>query len=205
MAKEYYIPVNFNQSGRVFNGLIETRKAVEACCGVLLGFLLCKLLPLPKGVVAISFYVFFCVGLGLFGFIGIRGEPVSTFLWYVWKWKKIRKKPYFYDPNGDAYTVTSSQIYMEEASAQDALADLVDGFRDRFSREAPEYIEGVTYTFAEDPFQERLRNAQERQQEDQASDENSADSDVPAPDGTDNLDLDDVMGDIGKAKKRRRS
>ena len=38
MAKLYNIPVNFNRSGYVFNGLLETRKAVEAVCGLLIGF-----------------------------------------------------------------------------------------------------------------------------------------------------------------------
>lgn len=197
MAKIYQIPVNFNQSGYVFNGLIETRRAIEGGAGALLGFLFCRLLPL-SGVASISIYVFFMLALAALGYFGIRGELISSCVVYVWKWRKIRKKPYLYNPNGEAYAISATQVHMDETAIQDIVADVLDDIRAKFDKAPPEYIEGKTFVFAEDPLAERIRSAQEKMDEDEydAEEIDAPDAADETPDSTGGLDLDDLIGSI---------
>lgn len=193
MAKIYRIPVNFNQSGYVFNGLIETRKAWEAAGGAVIGFLLCRLLPL-SGVIAISIYLMVMLIFALIGLRGIQGEPVTSYLFHMWNWLKIRKKPYLYNPNGETYTVSASQVHMDETSMQDMLADAWDSIRSKFESEAPEYIEGKTFVFASDPLTERLKDAQERQNEENEEHEGEDGEQETTADETDAQDDSDALG-----------
>lgn len=188
MSKIYHIPVNFNQSGYVFNGLIETRKAVEAVGGVLLGYLICKLLPLPSGLVSISIYVFVCLLMGMIGFVGIRGEPISSYLIYRHKWKKIRKKPFIYNPNGEVFAMPTAQVILDEPAIQDALADAWENFTAKFQQKQSDYVLGETFRFAEDPMIARMKNAQEQQSKPQEVPEETIDTTASAE-----LDMDELL------------
>jgi hypothetical protein len=203
MAKIYQIPVNFNQSGYIFNGLIETRRAIEAGAGALIGFLICRLLPL-SGIASISVYLFVMLILGALGYFGIRGELISSYVVYVWKWRKIRKKPYLYNPNGEAFAISAAQVHMDETAIQDVVADVLDDLRSKFDKAPPEYIEGKTFVFAEDPLAEKIRSAQEEMDEDEdeyEDDYEAGEHDAPntadeTPDGAGGLDLDGLIGSI---------
>lgn len=165
MAKEYRIPVNIKKGGYVLNGLLETRKAVEAVIGALLGFIVCQLLPLKGIVVIIVFHFLFIVSFALIGLLGVRGEPFSVFFVNYIHWKRNRKKPFIYNPNGETFAGSPTKMIFEERDAGDAMADMLDALKARFAKERPEYIEGKTFTFSEDPLVARLHDIEQMQQE----------------------------------------
>lgn len=165
MAKIYRIPVNFKKGGYVFNGLIETRKVIEAACGALLGLIICQILPLKNIVLSIMLHFVFILSFALVGFIGVRGEPFSVFFMNYVRWRKVRKKPFIYNPNGMTFSGSPTLRIFNEQDAGDVLADWFASFKAKFSKERPEYIEGETFQFAEDPLLIRLQSIEEQQME----------------------------------------
>lgn len=181
MSKIYHIPVNFNKSGYVLNGLIETRKAVEAGCGALLGLIICQLLPLNNLVLSIVCHLFFMATLAVLGFLGVRGDPFSVFLVNYLRWRAVRKHPFIYNPNGETFSGSPTKMLFEERDAGDVIADALDAFRAKFAKKDPEYIEGKTFRFAQDPTVSRLRSIEEQQKaytEELAQDAKSEQSDI---------------------------
>lgn len=174
MAKQYTIPMNINQSGRMLNGLLETRRVIEAAAGAVIGFVFCSIFPLPMGAFKISMYVFVCLILAFLGFVGIQGEPVSRFLVYWWKWRKVRKKPYFYNYACRTFTVSAAELHIEEAE-NNALADMLDSLKAKLSSSPTEHTEGETFVFADDPVEQWLLAAQQQR----AEETGDADSSVP--------------------------
>lgn len=163
MAKIYRIPVNFKKGGYVFNGLIETRKAVEAVCGALIGLIICQILPLKNIVLSILLHFLFIAAFAIIGFVGVRGEPFSVFFMNYMRWRKIRKKPYIYNPNGMTFAGSPTLRIFDEQDAGDVVADWLASIKARFAKERPEYIEGETFQFAEDPLLTRLQSIEEQQ------------------------------------------
>lgn len=198
MSKLYNIPVNFNRSGYVFNGLLETRKAVEAVCGLLLGLLVCKFLPLKGLVMKIVAHTFFMGAFGLLGLFGVRGDPFSVFFLNFLRWRKLRKKPYIYNPHGMTFAEAPAKMVFAEQDAGDLIADLLDGLHSKFSKPKPVYTEGETFKFADDPVLERLRMLEEQQNEllaQQAAEQAEMEESAPSP-GT--VDLDVLLEGIGR-------
>lgn len=163
MAKIYRIPVNFKKGGYVFNGLIETRKAVEAVCGALIGLIICQILPLKNIVLSILLHFLFIAAFAAVGFVGVRGEPFSVFFMNYMRWRKIRKKPYIYNPNGMTFAGSPTLRIFNEQDAGDVVADWFAAIKAKFAKERLEYIEGETFQFAEDPLLVRLQNIEEQQ------------------------------------------
>lgn len=194
MAKEYRIPVNFNKGGYVLNGLVETRKAVEAVCGALLGLLICQILPLKNIVLSIVLHLLFIAGFAIVGFVGVRGEPFSVFFINYMRWRRIRRKPYIYNPNGETFSGSPTKMIFEEQDAGDALADVLDAMKAKFQKEKPEYIEGRTFRFQEDPLVERLRNIEEQKKE---REEEEAREQQDQTDVSPDIDVDALMNELG--------
>lgn len=202
MAKEYIIPHNFNKSGYVLNGMIETRKAVEAGCGAVIGFLICQILPLKNPVWSIIIHILLIGLLGVIGFIGVRGDPTSVFLRNYWRWRKIRKKPFIYNPNGEAFVGSPTELIFEERDAGDIIADALDAFKEKFKPEKPEYVEGKTFMFAADPTLARLRDLSEQRDERKAAEELEAQINA-TPADPDNINIDDMVGSLAEPSQEK--
>lgn len=196
MAKIYHIPVNFNKSGYVLNGLIETRKAVEAGCGALLGFLICQILPLNNIVVSIILHLFLMTTFAVIGFLGVRGDPFSVFFVNYLRWRSIRKHPFIYNPNGEVFSGSPTKMLFEEQDAGDYIADALDALRAKFAKESPEYIEGKTFRFAQDPTVARLRSIEEQRK---AYSEEAAAN----PDEQSDINVDALMRDISSQTNKK--
>lgn len=202
MENKYNIPVNYNRSGYVLNGMVQTRKAVEAGVGALIGYIICNLLPLQGGIQSISYYILICGFFAMFGLAGIRGEPISTYFLNFCRWRKIRKKPYFYNPNGKAYSLSAADVMLESPDMRDKFADILDKMRSSLSSPEPEYIEGQTFRFAEDPLYERLDQAVEEKQKISPESSEAADkqSDNLIPDHTEQpeneLNIEEIIDNI---------
>lgn len=195
MSKIYHIPVNFNKGGYVLNGLVETRKAVEAGCGALLGLIISQILPINNIVLSIVCHLFFIVTLAIIGFIGVRGDPFSVFFMNYLRWRAVRKHPFIYNPNGEAFTVSPTEMLFDERDAGDMIADAMDAFRAKFEKEKPEYIEGKTFRFAEDPTVARLRSMEEQRRIMAAEEEPPSDQSQSGHDTAD-INVDTMMQGI---------
>lgn len=198
MAKIYRIPVNFKKGGYVFNGLIETRKAVEAVCGALIGLIICQILPLKNIVLSILLHFLFMAVFAIVGFIGVRGEPFSVFFMNYMRWRKIRKKPYIYNPNGMTFAGSPTLRIFNEQDAGDVVADWLASIKAKFAKERPEYIEGETFQFAEDPLLTRLQSIEEQQIE------RAAEAAQERAERTEkDLDVESLMEDIASSEAQR--
>lgn len=205
----YQIPTNFQESGYMFNGMIAKRNALDALVLGAFGFLLATLLPL-EGEMAISGYIL-CIGFfGMFGILGFKGLPISTYLIDLISWSK-RRKPYLYNYHGDAFSISAADLMLSEPQLRDALADALDHMKETMANRQPEYIEGETFEFVADPELEALKAAEERRLEEQAAAQTAEAEQKPekeepkkeepkkaepaaAPVGS--LDIDEIVGNI---------
>lgn len=160
MKKHFVIPTNFMETGYVFNGMIAIRNAVEGVILGILGFFLCKIIPMPDSEIAISYHIMIIFPLFMLGAVGVQGDPLSVFIFDFFKWRK-RRKPYFYSNHGEAYTQEAADMLLEAPQLRDFIADAIDKTKAKFAAEEIDYVEGKTFRFAEDPEQEALRMAQE--------------------------------------------
>lgn len=157
---KYRIPLNFGGGSKLFNGQFEIRQVVETGVVVLLvGFLLNLFAPLSMNT--ISAYIIVC---GIAGFAALeitKRDSLVTFLRNIIRWLKIRKKPYVFNPNPEAFVVTGIELLEDRTSIREIFASATEGIREKLSKKRPEYIEGKTFLFAEDPLVESLRRASE--------------------------------------------
>lgn len=160
MKEQYIIPTNFMETGYVLNGAVSLRNAIEAAILALLGFGICKLLPLPSGIDAISYYIFIIAPLAMIGIYGIQGDPISVFILDFIKWRR-RRKPCFYNMHGQAYTREAADMLEDTPQIRDMIANMLDSMRRKMATEDIDYVEGKTFRFAEDPEQAALKQAQE--------------------------------------------
>lgn len=167
MQRPYYIPSNFLESGYVLNGAVAIRNFVEGCVLAFLGFLVCKLLNLPSGVDAITWYIMLMFPPFMIGVYGVSGDPLSVFLMDVYNWRK-RRRPYLYNNHNEAFSISAADLMLEEPQLRDMIADTIDRVRKNMAGEDIDYIEGETFKFAVDPEQEALRDAEERKAEEAA-------------------------------------
>lgn len=159
MKNHFIIPTNFMETGYVLNGTVSIRNAIEAGVMALLGILICRVLPLPDGTKAITWYILICGPLGLIGLSGVQGDPLSVFILDFIKWRK-RRKPFFYSGHNEAYTQEAADSIMETPQVRDMIAGAVDKLRSRMSSGEVDYVEGKTFEFEVDPEQEALKQAQ---------------------------------------------
>ena len=160
MKEHFVIPTNFMETGYIMNGAVSIRNAVEAGVLALLGFFVCRMLPLPGGFTdAITYYILICGPLGLVGLYGVQGDPLSVFVFDFIKWRR-RRKPSFYSEHGEAYTQEAADLLWEAPQMRDMLADAVDKMRSKMAAVEIDYVEGETFQFAADPERDALREAQ---------------------------------------------
>lgn len=167
-TRNYIIPVNYNSGGYFWNGLIERRKAIEGGIFGLFGALLCSLLGVPFNIDGLPIYILSFGFLALLGIHGIGGQSFSVFIFHLILWARNRSKPYIYNPNCPAYTVTPTELAKTEVTFRDKLANRIDKIRDSAAGSEKTYIEGETFQFASDPLLESLAFAQEQREQEAA-------------------------------------
>ena len=168
--KYYRIPTNYAKTGKIFRGMIAKRSLVDAIVLGVIGYFLASLLPL-EGDAVLSGYILIVGLFAIIGIVGIQGIPVSVYVVDWYKWTKRKKRPYLYNNHGGAYTVSSADLMLNEPQFRDTLADALDRMKAAMASKQPEYIEGETFEFADDPELLALKAAQEAQEEDDEDDE----------------------------------
>ena len=87
---EYYIPANFEDSGKLL-GIFAIRNVIEAAIVSLpIAYLVFTSVPLSltwKIILAATFII----PIGGFALIGINDDPLSVFARSVWRWLRNRK------------------------------------------------------------------------------------------------------------------
>lgn len=201
MDKTYNIPANYLESGYWLNGRVSKRRLIEAVILGVIGYMICSILPIPHNFEeGITAYIIIIAPLFMIGFVGIQDQPVSIFLRDVYRWSK-KRKPYFFNNHGMAYSISAAQLMQEEESMRDIIMDKIAAFRR--SLKAPEihYVEGENFQFADDPEALALQEAEERRQEEmEAAEQEKAPAKAntrPAPKTTrTTLNLDDIVDNI---------
>lgn len=90
----YVIPANYTDSGKLFGGMIELRNAIEAVVIILAaGYL--EYLIIPAGTIKIIVMVVTLLPLGIAALMGIDGDSLLQYLWYVIRFIKRRRKLHF--------------------------------------------------------------------------------------------------------------
>lgn len=198
--KIYNIPVNFRDSGKIMNGMISTRNAIDAAVLALFGAFIASLLPV-EGTGAISTYILLMGGFGMFGIIGIKGDPLSVYVADILRWRK-RRKPFLYNTHSGAYSMSAADLMLSEKQFRDMLADTIDELKNSMTKKAPEYVEGQNFEFAADPELEALKDAEAERQEnaEKLQQEDQSDAETPAAhkdeQNTNELNIDGILGNI---------
>lgn len=160
MRERFYIPMNFMESGYLFNGLVSIRNAIEAGVLSMLAYYFCKLFPIPSGLDGVPYYIFIISPVALLSVSGIRGDPLSVFVIDFFRWRRHRK-PSLYSNHGKAYTAEAANALMEEPQIRDMLANVVDRVRANMSAKDIDYVEGKNFEFMDDPQQQALQQVEE--------------------------------------------
>lgn len=187
--KTYKIPVNFRDPGKTMNGMISTRNIVDALVLALFGALIAFLLPV-EGTGAISTYILLMGGFGMFGIIGVKGDPLSVYVADLLKWRN-RRKPYLYNTHTGEFSMSAAELMLSEPQLRDMLADTIDSIKNSMTKKMPEYIEGQNFEFAEDPELVALRDAETEKLENAKKQEEFEDQQA----GPDEMETSDARGD----------
>lgn len=101
----FAIPANYNESGKVLNGMFELRNLIEAIIvGAVFGFPIIKLFPFSI-TTKIILFVAIVIPLVIINLVGIDGNPLSQFFINMIKFRKnkralhMKRVGYEYDPN----------------------------------------------------------------------------------------------------------
>jgi len=212
--KLYRIPTNYSQSGKVFRGMIDKRNLVDAIILGVIGYFLASLLGFD-GDSAISGYILIIGLFFVFGIIGIHGIPVSVYVIDAKRWRKRKKKPYLYNNHGGVYTVSAADIMLNAPQLRDTLADAIDRVRAALTPKKPDYIEGETFQFAEDPELLALQAAQEalekendsaQDDDDEAADSKEATTEVqPEPAAKVGLNIKGILKNLNTLEEGERN
>ena len=156
MENRYYFPQSYTTKTRLFNGLIDLRHAIDAGLLALLGYIICRLLPIPRGIDGLSYYTFVCVPLALIGFHGLWGDAISTTLYHAILWSR-HKKPYIYSNSNQAYPFSVWDVYADRKSFRDRIAGAYQNYQQKHAVADLSYTIGTDFEFAEDPDQASLK------------------------------------------------
>ena len=198
----YQIPSNFKEPGYVFNGMIAKRNLLDAIILGLIGYLIADQLPFNEDM-ALSGYILFIGFFAMFGLMGVRGVPLSSYLMDAIAWLR-RRKIYLYNPNNRAYSISIADAMFLEPDLRNSLADAMDKLRTAMTGKEPEYIEGVNFQFASDPIlveldaaEARLQELQEQQEEAARLAEEEAVRKAEEAKHARQLDISGIMNDLG--------
>lgn len=147
----YYIPDNFIEEGRIFQGAIRIRYLIEGIILSLIGIIPALLIKVDDLQVRITLVVFMGGPFLLAGLYGFNGDPLSVAFSAFKEWRK-EKNILLY--NKKAVFLTEAPIVANETG--DPLKDKVIGVIENYqqkrteARDSANYVEGETFEFADD-------------------------------------------------------
>lgn len=155
--KKYRIPENFIDESRIFKGTVRTRFFIEGCIMALIAAIPAFLIPVSTSNARISLVVFLCGFPLVLGIRGINGDPISVTLKSAKSWYTTRGIMLYNNETVALRTTPLAEMETEKRMS-DSIIDAIDSIKEarKAKRESEEYIEGVTFEFAEDPTLKRL-------------------------------------------------
>lgn len=201
---QYFIPINYKETGYIFNGMISKRNAIDGAALGIIAFIICQILPIPKDN-ALSIYIVL-IGISVaIGITGINQIPISEYILIFLQWRK-RKKFYLFNAHGGVFTISAAELIIDQPQLRDNLANALDTLRAAIRTQTPELIEGNTFEFVTDPHLEALLAAQKKKETEQESASNSKnsseqkptkpESQIPNPTMHNSVDFEDMMQNI---------
>lgn len=120
------------------------------------------LVPVTTIKMRIALVVFLCGIPILVGIHGINGDPISVVLKSAHSWVRTRGVMLYNNETVALRTTPLADLQSEKRLA-DSLIDAYEAFKEarKEKLENEEFIEGVTFEFAEDPVLKRLYAAQQ--------------------------------------------
>ncbi len=149
--KQYIIPENFIDSGRIFNGMFKTRNFIE---GVVLGTvfgLIAFALPISDFSVRLPCIILIFATMFFIGYHGYNEDPLSESVKYVYEWYKT-KGVILYNGNTRFYEESPLDAALAEEDIRDKIVDILEK-RQLAKIEADKnkrFVEGVDFEFADD-------------------------------------------------------
>lgn len=149
--RQYIIPENFAESGRIFNGMFETRRFVEATVlAVISGFI--AFLIYPGSIISkLPYIVLHAVPFFFLGLAGYNGDCASEAIKYIVKWRKSRGIM-LYNNNTRFLEEAPLDVMMSEKDIRDFVYNLLEVRKQKKLTENQNlvFIEGENFEFASD-------------------------------------------------------
>lgn len=157
--KEYYIPDNFIEEGRVFQGRLRIRNLIE-------GIILAAIFSIPGLIIignaglslqaTITILMFFCVPPAIAGIAGFNGDSLFSVLKSARKWRK-NNRTMLYNKSPKLLIDDPVSAMLSETRTVDLLLDRYEeSIRQRVDRKANlNMVEGRDFFFAEDDLMDK--------------------------------------------------
>lgn len=152
-ATIYYIPDNFIDEPRIFQGIVKRRYFLEGLILGLLGVPLSFLFKVTEVSTRVGLTVTSMLPGMLIGLVGFNGDPISVALLYIRDWMK-NKSLELYNSKPRILSSAPSDDIIDVDTMGDKVVDLWDKFQQKRieKHENAEYVEGETFEFKSDPW-----------------------------------------------------
>ena len=158
--KEYYIPDNFIEEGRIFQGRVRVRNLIEAAvltaAAAVPALLVIRAFPQMGMRTKIALFVFMCAPAAVLGIIGFNGDGLFEAAAYAAGWLRDSRSM-IYNPKPRLLTTDPVDEKILEQSRMDRLIEQArTGQRRRAGRRTEEEFAGGTgIEFAEEVYVDR--------------------------------------------------
>lgn len=154
-TREYYIPDNFIEEGRVFQGRIRLRNLIEGIAMGLIsasaGIMAVLVCPQMKLEIKVSLIAILAIPPLIFGVTGFNGDTVSVALKYAIAWMRNRDTM-LYNTAPKRLRLDPLMTLMNQTTARDQLLESIEEKRKENIQKKAELSmsEGKDFVFAED-------------------------------------------------------
>lgn len=178
--KEYYIPDNFIEEGRVFQGRLKIRNLIE-------GIILAAIFAVPGLMIIgnselslqamITIMMFFCVPPAIAGIAGFNGDSLFSVLKSARKWRK-NNRTMLYNKSPKLLVGDPVSAMLSETRTVDLLLDRYEeSVRQRVDRKANlDMVEGRDFSFAEDDLMDKYTGTVNEESEEKHMEFSDADA-----------------------------
>ena len=192
----YSIPANYIDSGRILNGMLKTRNAIEAAIVVFFGFVLLSLIPYSSSSVKLTVMTAILGPICIFFIIGVNDGPASSFLHSIIHWRFKRGIMKFNDDADPLKTTALNAMSMRRTPA-DVLAKSIKEWKEKQVIKQLQVEEDIT--FLKDPHVESINRLytsyEERTKSHEVKNDAEPTIDLSLLEDVPNLNIGDLLAD----------
>ena len=149
----YSIPANYIDSGRILNGMLKTRNAIEAAVSVFFGFIVLSLIPYSSSSVKLTVMTAILGPIGIFCIVGVNDGPASTFVHSILHWR-LKRGVMKYNDDADPLKTTALNAMSMRKTPADAIAKSIKEWKEKQVIKQLQDEEDIT--FLKDPHVESI-------------------------------------------------